>query len=287
MDKIRTYKNSIFISFEKRGDNFTLKVPHYKKWLEIIKFLRNRGWNIGENKHYKEHYSCLSKYHKIGFKGGMALLMEIKSNGIDIEFGDIKNLWKDMPQSFWSNKLDERYSKLTYLEEIAVKLEIKKMIDFCSKYQLERIQTNENLTPEQRIIHDNKTNPHVHGKVECLNDIKLAITEASYNYKSNSDDKNKKKIICGETKYFYDYNNRLSYGVVWHNINNMWWVIAGGVLRNIVCWELFDYEAGLPKRKPVDENKINKLLKSFESKRDYRRCMAIQKYSQKTLKKAA
>lgn len=96
-------------------------------------------------------------------------------------------------------------------------------------------------------------------------------------------DKNKKKIICGETKFFYNYNNRLSYGIVWHNINNMWWVISGGKLYNVACFDLFDYEYGMPRRKPADDNYIDRLLKKHESQKDYQKCANIQKFHQRKL----
>lgn len=285
---LRNYKNSVILQFDHCGKNHTLKVPHHGKWIQIMNFLKKRGFDIRENPTYKEHYASLSKYHKIGFKKDVALLMEINASSITVEFGNIKNLWKEMAQSFWSNPTDERYTKLTYLEGVAVKLEIKKLMDFCGKFNLDFIKEDDNLSPEEFIIHKLKINPHIHGKVECLNDIKLSITPDTYDWKCNSNDQNKKKIICGETKYFYDYyNNRLSYGVVWHNINNMWWVISGGKLRNIASFNLFDFEIGLPRRKPADDNHIDRLLKKFEGKKDYQRCANIQKHHQRKLQLSA
>jgi hypothetical protein len=276
---IRQYRNTIDLNFTHCGDNFTLDVPHYNKWVSIIRFLKKRGFKIGENKSFKEHFSTLSKFHKIGFKKDVALLMEINARSIKITFGNIQNLWKGIAQSFWDNPNDERYTKLTYLENIAVKLEVKKLMDYCQKFNLTTIIEDKDLSPEEFIIDKLNKNTHIHGKVTCLEDIKNSITTDSYNWTHNSDDKNGKKIICGETKYFYDYtNNRLSCGVVWHNINNMWWVICGGKLRNIACFNLFDYENGLPRKKPTDERYIDALLKKYEAKRDYKKCLDIQNY---------
>lgn len=276
---LRNHKNKVILNFGHCGNNFSLDVPYYTKWVSIIRFLKKRGFSISENETYKKHYKCLSKYHKIGFKKDVALLMEINASSITVEFGNIKNLWKDMAQSFWDNPNDDRFTKITYLQNIAIKLEIKKLTQFCLKFDLEFIQENDRLNPEQFIINKLKENKHIHGNVDCLNDIKLSIKPDSYNYIHNSNDKNKKKIVCGQTKYFYDYHNkRLSCGIVWHNINNMWWVICNGTLRNIASFELFDYEKKLPKRKPTNESDINRLLEIYESKKDYKRCMDIQYY---------
>lgn len=276
---IRNYRNKVMLHFERSGENFTLDVPHYRTWLSIIRFLKRRGFKVGENETYKQDYKVLSKYHKIGFKKEVALLAEIGANSITVEFGNIQNLWENQTMAFWDNPNDDRFTKLNYLQGVAVKLEIKKLIDFCKRFDLKLITEDEDLSPEDFIIKGLRLNKHVHGNVECLNDIKLSITPDSYNWKHNSNDKDKKKITCGELKYFYDSRTRrLSCGIVWHNINNMWWVIFGGRLRNVSSYELFDLKEGMPRRKLADKGYIEGLLKKNEAKRDYRRCMNIQEH---------
>ncbi len=277
---IRRYRNTVHISFNERGENFDINVPHKNKWLSIIRLLKKRGFNIGENEHFKEHYGCLSKFHKKGFKNDVACLMEISAGAIKIEFGNIQNLWKEISQSFWDNPNDDRFTKLTYLEGIAVELEIKKVIDFCSKYNLEHSIDDSKLSPEDKIIYKLKNNTHIHGEVKCLNDIKLSITEDSYDYKSNSNDANKKKIICGDLKYFYDCRTkRLSCGIAWHNINNMWWIISAGNLRNIASFKLFDFSPELTRREELSkEEKVQRLhteLKREEKNQNYLRCIVL------------
>jgi hypothetical protein len=278
---IRNYRNTIDLYFGHCGKNFTLDVPHYNKWTSIIRFLKKRGFIVKENQSYKEHYNCLSKYHKIGFKKDVALLMEITPSSIKVEFGHILNLWTGIAQAFWDNQNDDRYKKLNYLQSSAVKLELKKFLEFCQKFGLTLGKEDNELAPEEYIIKKEKDNPHVHGEINCLNDIKESLTNNNYNCGSNSDDKNKKKIICGETKYFYDYNRRLSCGIAWHNINNMWWVICGNKLNNVASFNLFDYEKDLPRRKPVNQDFIDRLLRKYEVKKDYQKCLNIQNYYKK------
>jgi len=239
--KIRKYRNSIILSFNERGDNFSLNVPHHSKWIEIINFLRKRGFSIGENPSYKKHYNILSKYHKIGYKKDVACLLEIQSSNIEVKFGNIKNLWTGIAQDFWSDPSDNRYTKLSYLENIAVKLEIHRLFGLCQKFNLEYKKEESEMSPEEYIINSCNNNTHIHGKITCLDDIRLSIKEDSYDYRQNSDDKNKKKIICGETKYFYSYRTgRLTCGIAWHHINNMWWVLFGGEMHNMASFELFE-----------------------------------------------
>ena len=155
-------------------------------------------------------------------------------------------------------------------------------MEFCEKYNHEFIPEDYSFTAEEYIINNLKTNSHIHGKVTCLEDIKKSITEDSYDYQHNSNDANNKKIICGELKYFYNYYNRRMFcGIVWHNINNMWWVIVNGVKYNVASFNLFDFDKNLPKRKPASQGDIQRLLNKFESKKEYLRCHAINKQLEK------
>ena len=71
-----------------------------------------------------------------------------------------------------------------------------------------------------------------------LKDLDGTTCKESY----NNTDKNKKIIYNGDVKYFRDFSTgRWFKGVVYHNINNMWWVIINNTKRtNISSFELFD-----------------------------------------------
>lgn len=281
MGQIRRYNNSITITFEESGKNLTLDVPHYNKWLSIISFLRRRGFKVGKNPRYKEDYACLSKYHKLGSKKEVICLLEIHPKSIELNFGHSKNFWHDLKLSFWDHWHD-KYTALEYLEGLAVELEVKRLLHFCEKYNFQFKDATRKLSPEEYIVDKLQMNTHIHGEVKSLIDIKKAIQPGDYDYECNSNDRDKNKIICGQKKYYYDYRTRrLACGIVWHNINNMWWVISGKELRNIASFELFDYAPSLPLRKPLEKGQIERLLKKYEQKRDYQRCMHIKTYAER------
>ena len=59
----------------------------------------------------------------------------------------------------------------------------------------------------------------------------------------NARDKNERKLKNGETKYFRDRKGRLKRGVIYHNINNMWWVVLNKFeYTNIASFDFFDIE---------------------------------------------
>ena len=280
-DSIRKLRNEIILNFAERGENFTLNVPHKGKWLSIIAFLRKRGFKITENPSYKEHYKCLSRYHKIGFKGAVVCLMEINPASIAIEFGHQSNLTTGATSMFWK-KGDSygRYSHISYLEENAINLEIKRLLDRCvSLWKMELKPERSSLAAVEFILNKNAENKHIHGGPKTMQELAEAVKLSHadpYQGTYNLVDKHKKPIYCGETKYFYDEyrGNRLMRGIVHHNINNMWWVILPcGQLRNIACFHLFDWSPELTRRKKLSrDEQIKRIEKCYESafqKKDY------------------
>jgi hypothetical protein len=94
----------------------------------------------------------------------------------------------------------------------------------------------------------------------------------------NTQDRNKNILKNGHTKYFYDYQGKLSRGEVHHNINNMWYVISKKEIFNIACADLFDYQPNLSLKKPVDKIKVlEKALSLYITNKNFLRCHEIQK----------
>ncbi|MFL1672597.1 hypothetical protein [Paenibacillus dendritiformis] len=73
--------------------------------------------------------------------------------------------------------------------------------------------------------------------------------------KYNAMDKDGKLVENGQIKYFRDQKGVLQRGIVYHNINNTWWVVVNkDVFRNLACFELFDLDSN-------EENKKHKIIK--------------------------
>lgn len=280
------YKEKIYIEFEEKADHFTpvSKYPHYNKWLKILNFLKLRGFEIKTPKYYIDNNWGQSS-HKIAIKSsnGVAFCLEVSNWKIKVEFGHSKNLWED-GYHFWS-LYDDRATQLYYLESKAVENEVNNLLSFLGKYENHDVK----LSAEQEIIKKLNENSHIHGKVTCLEDIKKSIESGvgKHNQGYNSKDKNGKQIICGDLKYFYDYSKgkRLSCGIAYHNINNMWWVITpDGDRRNIACFNLFDFNNQPRREQLTKEQKINRLeqeLKKYEECKNYIRCISINKQIEK------
>lgn len=278
---IDVYKESLYIRFDQGADTWKniSKHPNYKYWTKVLNYLRKRGFEIKIPQYFIETKWGYST-HKVAIKGDVVFCPEFMHSQIEIKFGNVQNLWKDHEHNFWS-LTDNRATQLNYLQGKKVELEVKKLLGIFPQEIIKRHDVKQ--TFEEMVIESLNKNTHIHGKVTCLNDIKISIENGAgkHNQGRNSRDRDGKQIICGELKYYYCYySKKLSCGYAWHNINNMWWVIDNGQRRNIASFELFDYN-GEPRRKELTtEKKINRLEREcryYEDKKDYLRCMAINK----------
>lgn len=251
-------KNSITLTDDsgKSSDTWGKISDHhlYKDWLKVCKHFKSRGFLFKTQK-YHEDNNWGKPYNKVGFKSnGVCVLLELGGKWITIEVDNISNLW-DSENNFWEG-YDDRSVKLNYLDSKRIELEISK---FLKPYPEKEIVKE--FKGAEFIINNKKESWHSHHKEKLdelgLEGVKFQMSD--YDLKSyNSKDKNKKQIECGEEKYFYN-GKSLQKGLVYHNINNMWWILCGGEVRNKASFELFDY-AGQPKRKPLtEEQKINRL----------------------------
>jgi hypothetical protein len=279
--KIDTFKDSFYIRFEERADNFApIKTyPHHKQWIKVISFLKRRGFTVKTPKYFIENNYGKAE-HKVAYRGNVVITLELMNWQIAVKYGDIKNLWKDWEFNFWS-LTDDRSTQLTYLESKKVELEIKKLLSIFPKDIITN-KDDSNLSNEDKILKDKRESCHSRDKSKLdelgLDGVVYQMSE--YDFKENSTDKNKKQIQCGELKYYYDYKRRLKCGRVYHSLNNRWIVLMSDGLDYVSDWELFDFK-GEPRRKELKkEEKINRLereLKRYESNKNYMRCISINK----------
>ncbi len=258
-------------------------VPHSKQWSALQRHLKKCGVKVGVNPHFsKSEWKCISPTHRMGRAKGIVLLLDTTPLGITVNIGHEKNLVNN-GLMVWPQYHSE-YTPLTFLERMAFNWAYNKVADFFKSLGLQMKKHDSDMGPEEFILNKEAANTHIHGGPTTLLGIKEYITEDNHNWHYNSDDANKKKIVCRDNKCFYEGGN-LHQGVAWHNINNMWWVICGNQLHNVASFYLFDYKEGTPRRKPADANKMERLLKKFEAARDYKRCIVIQGIIEKMSKK--
>lgn len=270
--KITVNENNVSVS----SANGLGEEVNQKIFQSINSFFRRRGFTIVTDPSLSpDAIKYLGKSHKYGKKGDLEFAAEFYSNGFRYEF--FQNI---VTVNSHGGRYDyDKYTKMPYFIKLSFRNEVLRLIKFLAKKGFDA-SYKKPLSDIERIIKDNQSNTHIHGpNITCLEDIGRNMKK--YDIGQNSQDKNKKLITCGEEKYFYDYNNRLSKGIVYHNINNMWWVIVNGKSYNMSSFDLFDFSPELPRRKAkTREQQLNiiiGIMKQEEEKMNYEKCIRLRK----------
>lgn len=242
---------------------------HYPILHRVLNFMKSRGFEIGRDPRILEHYKCLNKDHWYGRKENLEFKAERYPRGWKIEF--FQNI-------FFKNRNGgeydfDKFDKAPYLVRLMWINETKKIGEFIESI----VQGIKNTSdPECKLAADKiKLNfqRHFDNKITMDFDLsELDGLEGDESYRTsngkylwNSQDRNKNIIINGSIKYFYGYKGRLQRGKVYHNINNMWWVILNDTdYTNVASFQLFD-----PTEKDFKVRRIQKDKKrSYETSRE-------------------
>lgn len=258
---------------------------HLNLFKGVIRLMKKRGWAVGIDPLYKERNKCLSKYHKYGRKGDLEVKMEIFANGFRLEF--FQNIvFKNSNGGYYDF---DKFDKMPYLIKVRFKVIANAIKAYLFKKGIPDETEPSNPSAVDKILKDQKINTHIHGGATTLAEIgdyvekdKAYYKEKGWQPNRNYLDANKQDLKCGQTKYFYSYqhSNRFVRGIIYHNINNMWWVIYNGVRCNVAAFDLMDFCPFLVGRKRLSPKaKIAKLKRKrseLEAVHDYKKCISVQ-----------
>ncbi|HAK44020.1 MAG TPA: hypothetical protein DCM59_16680, partial [Clostridium sp.] len=242
---------------------------HYPILHRVLNFMKDRGFEVGREPRILKYYKCLNKDHWYGRNKDLEFKAERYPRGWTIEF--FQNIFSENRNG---GEYDfDKFDKAPYLVRLMWINETKKIGEFLESI----VQGIENTSdPECKLATDKiKWNFQSHFDNEITMDFDLSNLDGlegddeyrksngKYNY--NCKDRDGKLIINGSIKYFYDYKGRLQRGKVYHNINNMWWVILNDTgYSNKASFELFD-----PSEKDFKVRRLQKDKKqSYETSRE-------------------
>ena len=216
-----------------RGD----KEISHPTFIRMLDMMKERGFTIGSDPHIDLNYSLLSKDHFAGSKGDLLFVAEKYNCGAKIEFYQEINIENRNGGRYDFDKFD----KMSYLLQKRCLVEIKHIEHFLLSEEYSFDTKPVLKTSHDKVFHE-LNSPSRHWSSENLPDY-------------NALDKDGKRISNGEVKYFRDRKGTLMRGTVYHNINNMWWVIINkDHYSNMAAFELFDLDT-------VPENSIRKLIR--------------------------
>lgn len=206
---------------------------------KIFDLLKERGFAIQTDQRILKEFPVLADSHFEGEKDGLKFKAEYYPAGFKFEFFQDIN-FENPHGGFYDF---EKLEKMPYLIRLTFMVTRKAI---CKLLELEGYTNTEK--PHFKYAMDDvlyRIKDSCHYKKG--QDLMGYTPAESYNNK----DRDEKTLFNGQVKYFRGYDGRLRKGVIFHNINNMWWVILNKFeFTNIASFQLFDIKPGekIPKR---------------------------------------
>ena len=213
-------------------DSWRFKYPHFGTLHRIFNMLRAEGFSIEND---AEVAKCIRRDYYIGRRGDLELYAHRYPAGFEIMF--FQNI---VIENQNGGRYDfDKFQKMPYMIRL-------RFIKYRDKI-IALLKSVEDLEDES------KADPRLaeewikaryveewHHEQKDMNFLLSDLdgqTQESYNGR----DRDEKTLHNGDVKYFRHWDGRLYRGRVYHNINNMWWVILDRfTVRNVASFELFD-----------------------------------------------
>lgn len=200
-------------------------------WDKALRLLKSRGFSIGPD---MEVDKLIRKRYHIGKKRQLEVCIHIYPMGMEIQF--FQNV---VFENRNGGRYDfDKYNRMPYQLKKQFELEARALMQLFFKNGMADKSRPICKTATEHIIQHFRSSSFTRNKITSLDEVAGMMSD--YDHHSNSNDRDGKKIECGQTKYFRHRDGRLRRGVVYHNINNMWWVLMNNDYTNIASFYLFD-----------------------------------------------
>lgn len=204
----------------------------------IFVMMKERGWKILIDQDVLERYPSIANDHFEGQKGDLHFKSSRYPAGFEIEFFQEVNTVNKHGGKYDFNKLKH----MPYLIRCSFLVELG---------HIKQLLLKEGYEDKSQPVFKNAAD-EVQYRIKCCWHYEENKADKQPDY--NATDKDGKRLRDGQLKYFRDTKGRLQKGIIYHNINNMWWVILNKYeFRNIASFYFFDLD--------TKENKIRKLVK--------------------------
>ena len=229
------YRNNT-VKAPKGADSWRFKYPHFGTLHRLFNMLRAEGFTIEND---AEVAKCIRDDYFIGRHGDLELYAHRYPAGFEIMF--FQNI---VIENRNGGRYDfDKFQKMPYM----IRLRFMKYRDKI----IALLKSVEDLKDES------KADPRLAEEW-----IKCRYVESCHHEQKNTDfdlrsldgqtqepynglDRDKKTIRNGEIKYFRGRNGYLYRGRVYHDLNNMWWVIINKFeVKRVAAFELFDLAPG-------------------------------------------
>jgi len=223
---------------EVRDDSFCINTDEAKGnrdlFKDILRLLKKIGWKVGYDPEVQKEYPSLNSTYRYAIWKGLECKLEYYPAGMKIEF--YQNI---VPGKRKDGKGEYEFNKIQYMPYLIL-LRLKYT---CHKLR-EQLESQKRYSVSEKVIskldwHGSLNLDYYKTDKEKVSRIKTTDKQPEESY--NNQDRDKKKILNGQIKYFRDRQGTLKRGIAYHNINNMWWMIINHeTYTNIASFDLFD-----------------------------------------------
>jgi len=234
----------------------------------ILKSFQKRGWRVTADPQVYKHRRRISKSYRIAAKGELRAEIKICGRCIELEF------WSEAATP-GTNSNGPRYEfdklkRMPYLDRQRTRLEFRRLLAWLEKLASVSVSYRDNtgLSPMERIQKDYAESWHT------VKELGRPTWSGDYNRKSADGH----LLEHGQTVWFRGDCGRYLRGTAYYNINNMWWVIAGGSLRNKSSYDLYANQPADLRSKVQRRTRRDRLeaeLRKAIANRNYRRAETL------------
>ena len=236
-------------------DHLNKYQPHYPILHRVLNFMQDRGFQVGRDPDVEKNYKRILKNSWYGKKGDLEFKAHRYPAGWEIQFFQNINFDNKAGGEYDFDK----FKKMPYLIKLVFQNECRHIAKFLISLGVKN-QTRPNYKLAEDRIKEFIIMHRFDVKFKNASEFNLGDHIcSSFNYAYNRTDRNGKVIQNGQIKYIRYYDGRLRRGMVYHNINNMWWIVFNKFdYSNKACFELFD---------PTPEDfKVRRLKKDIKPK---------------------
>lgn len=225
----RFYDTTLYIDFAEREDT--------KIYRKVRAFLKLYGFSMEQDPWVKKHCPSLRRLHHIGHKGDLHFSSELAPMGIRLILHEAPTVIRN--NSHGGRHTMDKMAHMPYLLKQRVLLVRNKLVALLEPLGFKDETDREPLDSKAQVEKRRAEHMRQHGK-DAYKNI------SPYNNKAADGT----TLVDGEVRYFRSRTGRLKRGQIWHNINNMWWVILDRFrVYNVASFELFTFDPAKHKRK--------------------------------------
>ena len=225
------YRNNT-VKAPKGADSWRFKYPHFGTLHRLFNMLRAEGFTIEND---AEVAKCIRDDYFIGRRGDLELYAHRYPAGFEIMF--FQNV---VIENKNGGRYDfHKFQRMPYMIRLRFMKYRDKIIALLKSVEDLKDESKADPRLAEEWIKARYVEEWHHEQKDMnflLSDLD-GQTQESYNGR----DRDEKTLHNGDVKYFRHWDGRLYRGRVYHNINNMWWVILDRfTVRNVASFELFD-----------------------------------------------